>query len=248
MTVKGIKGSGLAWFVRRGGTVRGPFSSAKVRHYVLEGRLGIDDEVSADRVAWQPLGSVAEVIPLQMRTTNDDLGDEHRAQRRRERRRAIRSVMIVTGLGMMLVVGVLLSGGGRDDRVRDCAVAPAASVFLEGCDLSRAEWEGAQLSAARLANSRLTAARLSTADLSRADMRYADLSAADLSYADLQSAVLLGATLRHADLTNADLSNVDLSFADLSGAKLGGARLEGAKLSGAIWVDGLRCGDRDCPR
>lgn len=248
MTAKGVKGSGLAWFVRRGGAVRGPFSSAKVRHYVLEGRLGIDDEVSADRVDWQLLGSVDEVVPLQMRTTDDALGDEHRAQQRLERRRAIRTLLIVTGLAMMLIVGVLLSGGGRDDQVRDCAVTPEPSVFLEGCDLSRAAWEGARLSAARLANSRLTAASLSTADLSHADMRYADLSAADLSYADLQSAVLLGATLRHADLTNADLSNADLSFADLSGAKLGGARLEGATLNGAIWADGFRCGDSDCPR
>ena len=248
MTTKGVKGSGLAWFVRRGGAVRGPFSSAKVRHYVLEGRLGIEDEVSGDRVDWRPLGSVDEVVPLQMRTADDGLGAAHRAQQRRERRRAIRTLLVVTGLAMLLVVGVLLSGGDRDDGMRDCAVAPAASVLLEGCDLSRAKWEGAKLSAARLANSRLTAASLSTADLSHADLRYADLSVADLSYADLQSAVLLGATLRYADLTNADLSNADLSFADLSGAKLGGARLEGTKLNGAIWADGLRCGDSVCTR
>ena len=248
MTDRGGKGSGLSWFVRRGSAVRGPFSSAKVRHYVLEGRLATDDEVSADRIAWQRLGSVAEVMPLQMRTTDDGLGDEQRQQRRRDRQRAIRSLLIASTLVASLTAGVYLVGENGSESVRDCAVAPAAAVYLEGCDLSRADWEGAQLTEARLANSRLSAARLSTADLTQADMRYVDLSAADLSYATLRSAVLLGATLRHADLTNADLSGVDLSFADLTAAKLGGARLDGAKLDGAIWIDGVHCGADDCPR
>lgn len=248
MSAHRSKGSGLEWYVRRGGTVRGPFSSAKVRHYVLEGRLEVSDEVSADRQSWSKLGSVAEVVPLQMRSTDDGLHDEHDGQRRRDRRQALRAITVSVVLIGALVSVVLLVGSGQEQPQRDCAVAPQAGVFLEGCDLSHAALESAELQGARLANSKLRNAKLSTADLREADMRYADLAAADLSYARLSSVVLLGASLRRADLTNADLRAADLSFADLSGARLGGARLEGAVFEGAIWLDGARCGKSDCPR
>ena len=39
----------------------------QVRHFVLEGKLTLEDEVSADRAIWQSIGSVDEVVPLQMR-------------------------------------------------------------------------------------------------------------------------------------------------------------------------------------
>ena len=35
---------GPEWFVRRGDAVRGPFSSLRVRQFVLEGKLEVDDE------------------------------------------------------------------------------------------------------------------------------------------------------------------------------------------------------------
>lgn len=248
MAAEGTKGSGLAWFVRRGATVRGPFSSAKVRHFVIEGKLGFEDEVSADRKAWQPLGSVPEVVPLQMRDTGEGLEAERSDQRRGERVRAIRSILVVVAVIVGLVLAVSMVGSGRDDVPRDCARAPGPGVILEGCMLSKAEFAGASLVQANLANSDLSRANLSTADLQRADLRYADLSGADLSYARLGASVLLGATLRHADLTNADLSGVDLSFADLSDARIGGARFDGATLNGVIWIDGSRCGAGDCPR
>ncbi|MDJ0738865.1 MAG: pentapeptide repeat-containing protein [Gammaproteobacteria bacterium] len=237
----------MAWFVRRGSVVRGPFSSTKVRHFVLDGRLGFDDEVSLDREDWQRLGSVDEVVPLQMRSAGDMPADDDNDRQRRDRQRALRTMTVAAVLIVGLIGGVMWVGSGDGQPQRDCSAAPAPGVFLEGCDLSRLELVGGDLSGARLANTRLMAAKLSTAKLDRADMRYTDLSGADLSYASMTTSVLLGATLRHADLTNADLSGADLSFADLGGARLGGARLDGAKLLGAIWTDGIPC-DADCPR
>lgn len=242
------KGSGLEWFVRRGAVVRGPFSSTRVRHFVLEGRLGLDDQVSADKSDWRRLGSVPEVVPLQMRVEDACLSAEQDAQRKDERRKALWTIGVVVLLVIVLIVGVSMTGSDKQETVRDCSIAPAPGVFLEGCQLSGAQMTGAVLREAHMANVILTGSQLGQADLAGADLRYADLGGADLSYAKLNSAMLMGASLRQADLTNADLSAADLSFADLSGARIGGARVTGASFNGAIWTDGRHCAATDCPR
>ena len=243
-----VKGSGLTWFVRRGKVVRGPLSSSRVRHLVLEEKLDVDDEVSLDRREWRRLGVVPEVIPLQLRTDGEGLAIEYAAERRGERTRAIRAIVVTLIVTGGLTTGVTLVGRQQAHVERDCAVAPAPGVFLEGCRLTGAQMTGAALTGARLANTALNRARLSGADLSRAVLRYADLSGADLSYANLVDADLKGANLRHADLTNTDLSGADLGHADLGGAMLGGTLLQQVNLDGAIWTDGRRCGPTECPR
>lgn len=238
------------WFVRRGSVVRGPFTSAKIRHYLLEGKLSLEDRVSADRKQWQAIGRVAEVVPLQMRLGTDGQGleEDREAVQRRERLRAVRSILVAASVVIGLIALVTFVGQGEPVVERDCGLAPAAGNFYEGCVLSGVAWNGVDLQGARAANINLAEAHLGTADLREADFRYADFTRADLSYARLQHAVLLGATLRHADLTNADLSGTDLSFADLRGARVGGTRFDGAKLEGALWVDGSRCDAGRCPR
>ena len=248
MATKQSKGSGLEWFIKRGSAVRGPFSSTKVRHYVNEGKLTVDDKVSRDRENWLPLGQVDEVLPLQMRGGEGALNDARDSQRRRDRRRAIRAIVVSIALLSVLTAGVLMVGSDGEEVIRDCSQSPAPGVVLDGCSLARVAWQGANLGQARLANARLAQAKLSTAILGGADMRYADLDGADLSYADLVGATLLGATLRGADLTNADLSGADLRYADLGGALLGGASFTSAKLEGALWIDGSHCAADDCPR
>ena len=229
MSATRAKGSGLQWFVRRGGVVRGPFNSTRVRHFVLEDKLGLEDEVSADRRVWQRLGSVAEVVPLQMRTNDDGMAAEQDAERKGERVRATRAIVVTLLVIVGLTIAVSLIGREPAAIERDCAAAPAPGVFLEGCRLLGAEMTGVSL-------------------VGDADLRYADLSAADLSYAKLSAADLKGANLRLADLTNADLDGADLSYADLGGARLGGTSLQRIKLEGAIWTDGRRCGSSDCQR
>jgi len=248
MSAGKTKGSGLEWFVRRGKVVRGPFSSAKVRHYVIEDRLKLDDEVSPDRESWRPLGSTPEVVPLQMRIDDVGLSPDSAAEQKVDRTRAARAIAIASVLVVGLVFAVTFIGSQDELVERDCAAPPGPGIKLENCSLYGAQMAAAQLQGARLANAVLAAASLSEADLSSADLRYADLTGADLSYANLSQSALLGANLRLADLTNADLSGADLSFADLSGARIGGAQLTGAKFDGTIWVDGQTCTAGVCPR
>lgn len=240
--------SGMQWFVRRGSVVRGPFTSAKVRHFLLEGKLTVDDQVSADRQAWQPIATVAEVVPLQMRDHDEHLDVDRDVVRRRERARALRAMFVALGIVVGFVILVMSVGRQETVTVRDCNAPPTPGADFEGCALSGVDWVGANLGSLRAANVKLSGAHLSTADMHDADMRYAELSHADLSYARMQNVVLLGANLRNADLTNTDLSGADLSFADLGGARVGGARFSGAKLEGALWVDGQRCTVDSCPR
>jgi uncharacterized protein YjbI with pentapeptide repeats len=246
--VTGAKGSGLAWFVRRGSAVLGPYSSAQVRHLVLEGRLELADAVSPDRVRWSHLGSVPEVIPLQMRVSDDAWASAQATQCKGERLGALRAILAASLVAITLTAAVSLIGMNETTPERDCAATPVPEVFLEGCQLSGVKLRGAALNNARMANAVLARAELAEAELSNADLRYADLAGADLSYARLDSANLKGANLRFADLTNVDLSAADLRFADLSGARLGGARLDRAVLNGAIWSDGRPCLVPDCPR
>jgi uncharacterized protein (DUF2237 family) len=248
MSESKLKGSGLEWFVRRGKVVRGPFNSTTVRHFVIEDKLGLEDEVSADRREWRRLGSVPEVVPLQLRTDGDGLAIQHAVERKGERNRAMRSIVVTLLIIGGFTAAVSLIGRQPRDIERDCATAPAPGVFLEGCRLGGADMVGAALIGAHLANSSLAGAKLSEADLSKADLRYANLSGSDMSYVSLSAANLKGANLRLADLTNADLDGADLSFADLGGARLGGASLQRVRLEGAIWIDGTRCGASDCPR
>lgn len=248
MAERGPGGSGLTWFVRRGSTVRGPYSSTRVRHYVLEGRLQLDDEVSVDRKAWRRIGAVDEVVPLQMRDGEDAVNARNVVLRSGEKRRALRSMLISGAVVSAVIALVLLSGGPETEAPRDCSSGLRPGVLLEGCDLSGRDLRAALLADAGLANARLGGAVLAEADLRRADLRYVDLSSSDLSYAQLDRAVLKGASLRGADLTNANLGDADLTFVDLTGARVGGAVWHGADLNGAVWVDGGRCGERPCPR
>lgn len=248
MTTSGIKGSGLEWFVRRGSAIRGPFSSTRVRHFVLEGKLGLDDEVSADKIDWRRLGGVPEVVPMQMRSDDAGLAVDQGVARRAEHARAIRAIIVVALVVVVVMTGVTLLGPSEGPDQRDCTAPPAPGLLLEGCRLSGVQMRAAVLTHARMANVMLAGANLAESDLSGADLRYADLSSADLSYARLVGVDLKGANLRLADLTNADLSGADLSFADMSRARLGGTTLDGALLNGAIWTDGRHCGAGDCPR
>lgn len=241
------KGSGLEWFVRRGSAVRGPFTSARVRHFVLEGKLELDDEVSPDKLSWDRIGRVAEVVPLQMRSGEPGLptADEVDAAGKSGAGRSIAIALLVV---LVLTLGVYFAGQPEETEERDCAAPPVPGLFLEACQLSGVDLRGADLKGARMANAVLAGSILSEADLSDADARYADLSGADLSYAKLNGISLKGANLRGADLTNTDLRGADLSFADLGGAQVGGARFDDAALNGAIWIDGRACASPACPR
>ncbi|MGD2118279.1 MAG: pentapeptide repeat-containing protein [Chromatiales bacterium] len=229
------------WFVKREGKVFGPFAAAKVRRYLLEQKIELQDEVSQDRKSWKRIGQVAEVVPLQMRDPNafddSDSTDELDPGKK-------------GSLWLPLTLAVLLLAGGigvslllqmPDQPDTDCTTAPAPSNNWNGCNKKGLNAAGKNLDHLLASNALLTNAKLSGASLKAADLRYASLFDADLSYANLEDANLKGADLHHADLSYAVLTNADLRYADLTDSRLGGVELRGAKLDGAIWSNGKPC-------
>jgi hypothetical protein len=236
----GVDGIGR-WFVRREGVVRGPYASTQVRRLLLSDALSLADMVSDDGQHWQPLASVPEVVPHQLRcgpqALEQELLQEAGAWRRQAR---IGLLGVATLIAAILLLTLFLQG--PDEAVVDCAAVPAPGVDWRDCRFAAFAAPGAELQGVILSNAVLPGARLQGTVLREGDLRFADLQGADLNYADLRSATLKGADLRGADLTYADLRGADLSFADLRQARLGGARLEGALLHGALWIDGRTCG------
>jgi uncharacterized protein YjbI with pentapeptide repeats len=124
----------------------------------------------------------------------------------------------------------------------------AATVLLQGADLSEAHLEESELLGAHLEGGSLEAlhaegaelfrahlqgAFLSKASFHNANLAEASLEKADLSDACLQGANLFGAHLEKAYLTGAHLEHVDLHEAHLEKAYLSEAHLEHANLSEA---------------
>jgi hypothetical protein len=224
------------WYLRRSGRQAGPFDSATVRRLLLRRQVELDDEVSLDRKTWQPVATVAEVVPPQLRSGTTPV--EFPTQRR--------PLPLWGMLGFVLVVGGGIGfafwwGGNVAREGPDCHAAPAPGVDWQGCRLTGLQAAGSRLSGLQAQNADLAAAALAAADLSAAQLDYASLRGADLGYAVLRAASLRGADLREADLTRADLSGADLSYAELSGARVTGVILTGTRLDGAIWTDRRTC-------
>ena len=94
---------------------------------------------------------------------------------------------------------------------------------LDGIDLNRGLFQGAELPHFSLREANLEYANFERASLFDSDLRKAKLTGANLT----------GADLSHADLRDADLSHADLRDAELGAAKLNGANLKSATLTGA---------------
>lgn len=78
-------------YLRRNGEVKGPFASGMLARHLELGRLGPQDEVSEDRIAWWPLDSVVrqhapsleQALPPLVTTDGIDWREERRRARRR---------------------------------------------------------------------------------------------------------------------------------------------------------------------
>jgi hypothetical protein len=57
---------GIQWYARRNGTVRGPFTDEHIARYILLGRIRLNDELSRDRVRWQPTRDYPELFPEEL--------------------------------------------------------------------------------------------------------------------------------------------------------------------------------------
>ncbi|NMF64737.1 pentapeptide repeat-containing protein [Brasilonema octagenarum] len=118
----------------------------------------------------------------------------------------------------------------------DLEGAVLENVSLTGADLSDAQLKDADLYAARLGRVIAVGTQFSFANLTKTDWQGADLTGAYFDHANLKDANLNAtrltkAILRSANMENANLRNADLSFADLQGANLAGADFQGAILT-----------------
>jgi hypothetical protein len=54
------------WYARRNGIVRGPFTDERVARYILLGRIRLNDDLSQDRIRWQPAREYPELFPEEL--------------------------------------------------------------------------------------------------------------------------------------------------------------------------------------
>lgn len=231
------------WFLRRSGEVSGPYPSVRIRHDLLEGQIGMEDEVSRDQTHWQRVAAVPEVVPHALRVDPDEEEAVLSAQRWREQRKAYLTILLAVGLfGLALAITILLDESVQEP-VAACDLPPSPGVQWQHCVMKGLQAPGADLRGAGMSSANLSVAHLAGADLRKADLRFINLSGANLALARLQQADLTGADLRGADLSEANLSGADLAFADLTGARLEGALFNGAQLRNTIWRDGRHCAE-----
>lgn len=112
---------------------------------------------------------------------------------------------------LLLILSLGLIGTTSAGEVNAMKLKALGSCI--GCDLSNANYSGADLSGVDLWR----------ANVSGANFRGADLSGVDLWNADLRGANFSGADLSYADLRLTNLRNTNLSGANLTGANLYGA-------------------------
>jgi len=73
------------WYIRRkGGPLKGPFPSGQIEQYLLLGRFVLSDEVSLDKVEWQKISSIPQLIPELLIAAKSD---EHAQQKLASKKR-----------------------------------------------------------------------------------------------------------------------------------------------------------------
>ena len=147
---------------------------------------------------------------------------------------AVRSVVYADLAGYERPVG----GGARSLRGLHLEGANMRKAVFKGADLREAKLYRARLDLADFEGADLRGARLVEAQLSFANLRRADLSDADLSGAysmgaDLRNAVLRGATHHYQRFCNADARGADFGSARLSRVLFFGSDLRGASFRDA---------------
>jgi uncharacterized protein YjbI with pentapeptide repeats len=118
---------------------------------------------------------------------------------------------------------------------------------LSHLDLSKVDFNWANLGGANIRETNLSGAKLTSANLGGPKLFGTNLSGADLTMANLLGAILIGANLSGAELYKADLSlsalagvnfsKANLSWTDLTGSLLTEADLSKARLWGTIFGD-----------
>jgi hypothetical protein len=232
------------WYIKRRDAekVYGPFAAAKVRNYLLEGKIDLRDQVSKNKKDWRYLMQQPEVVPLQMRDPEKFAGTEYSDDLDPGKKGSLwlPILLVVIIVGGAIGAATMLKPVNEQQQT-DCSAAPAAGINWNSCNKRGLVAENANLDNLSATNVLMDESRLGGSSFKGANLRYAKLDKADLGYADLSSAILKGASLRGADLSNAILDGADLRYADLSETRLGGVQLGSVRLDGAIWNNGKPC-------
>lgn len=240
------------WFIRHNGRVDGPYLSSEIRHQLITGVITLDDMISEDRLIWQALGSMPEMMPLEFRAEQGDRAAKDSLEIQRkwesgedERRGSMHGVWFpfISLVTLAIVAVVVITWLWEPPDIADpqCDAPPAPGVDWRYCRKSGESLAGSDLSGANLTSSYLQKSNFSGANFQQTTLNYSNLSGADLSYSDMSGANLKGANLTNSNLTYSNLTSTNLSFADLTGANLGGAKFDGTRLDNAIWKDGQVC-------
>lgn len=245
------------WYVRRGDKVAGPFPSQVIANHALLGRLKLSDEVSMDRLVWQTLADVRELMPPELLEVHTE-DDPERRQWREERLKAARRWADERTHDERRHEE---EGARPEDRRKPSedpdvlalphhhpapARLPGKPSYL-GVALVVIVVLGAGASLfyfnpvnpvkvgvmpARPQCQQAAAPRVnwSGCDKQETRLRGVDLSASDLTYTNFNHADLSGSRLRHAKLIGSSLGGALLNDVDLANADLSYADLQGASL------------------
>lgn len=238
------------WFVRRNGTVRGPFPTPLLKRYLLLRRLKQTDELSLDQQAWQPVSTYPMFAPDRLaddsavllarederssgdRRTSEPPDSADKERRSGVERRAEESAATVERRDRRARVVASLKPAQESHR----APATIALLLLVGIIVSGFLFRpGGSVSepicvAPAAPGVNWSNCRKEKADLSGVDLRNALLRNGRFAAIRLAGANLAGSDLAYADLTGADLRNCNLRGATATGANLHQAALENANL------------------
>jgi beta-lactamase regulating signal transducer with metallopeptidase domain len=102
-----------------------------------------------------------------------------------------------------------------------------------GCDFTRRDLHGLDLSNISLVGDDFTRANLTGVNFSHSTLEGDDFTRADMSHANLHSTKLMGVDFSHAILDGSDLSNASLTGVDLSSASLNHANTTDLRMVGS---------------
>lgn len=242
------------WFLRRQGRVTGPFPSGAVRRFVLLGRVDLDDEVSRKRSHWQPIRSLPEVVPPDIRKAMEQgdreqimpdlLREDERTglDRRQQAAAAPEASQRRTGERRQDEPELLKRHRQAKTELRSQKQRrrlPLPAMLVTGVLFLLAIGYGFYLGAPPAVTDPVCGAAAAPGVVwrnCRLDGLVAEssnLQGAQMSNAILRGSRLSGSLLNGADLQYADLSNADLSYAEFRDARMKGANLRNSDLSNA---------------
>lgn len=239
------------WYIRKSGAVTGPFPTPQINEMLRAGQLRPGDEVSLDRVLWEPIEQSghfgARRAEAPAKPKEDDTWEQERAKARQR-------WLLETGAGEgsdldSLQRAELQALRQDEETTRElihaqarrppsfwiALLALAAIVAVGGAVWFGQSEKGIQASIgqAGIPAGGCAAPAGEGVTWAGCDRRQAILTAAVLRGAHLAGGKFDGADLSAADLSYADLKRASLRGANLARANLLGANLDGADLTGA---------------